>query len=263
MLLIGESINGSVPAVGRAILRRDSAFISRLAQEQKSGGANMLDVNAGVPEGDEVADLPWLARTIQEAVDLPLLLDSINAQAVEATLSSCPGRFLINSISGERHRLDSLLPVAARYHCPAVIICLDDRGIPDNPQGRLEIALQVAQEAAKAGLGQSDFYVDPVVQAVGASWQSARTALDALRLIRERLPQAHTIMGISNVSFAMPHRPLLNATFLAMALGLGLEAALVDVRDRQLMAAVRAARLLAGQDPQCRAYLRAYRDGLL
>lgn len=263
MLLIGESINGSRASVGRAILNRDAASIGQLAQEQQASGADMLDINAGVAGGSETADLPWLVQTVQEAVALPLVLDSVNAGALEKAILVCKSKPVINSVSGERSRLESILPLAAQYHCQIVIICLDDKGIPGSPEARLEVAIRVAGQAIRVGLKMSDIYIDPVVSAIGTDWQAARIALETLRLLKEKMPDARTVLGASNVSFGMPCRRLLNATFLAMAVSHGLDAAILDVRDRSLMAAVKSARLLSGQDPLGRAYLKAYRSGLL
>lgn len=263
MLLIGESLNGSRSSVGRAILSRDGVSIGQLAQEQKSSGADILDLNAGVPGGSESADLPWLAQTVQEAVDLPLMLDSVNAEALMIALPACRVRPIINSLSGEGRRLESLLPLVKHYHCQAVVICLDDRGIPPSPEGRLDIALRVTEQTVRAGLKMSDLYIDPVITAVGTDWRAAKVSLETLHLLKERLPEARTIIGVSNISFGMPRRRLLNATFLAMAMSHGLGAAIFDVRDRSLMATVKSAHLLAGNDPYGRVYLKAYRSGKL
>ena len=263
MLLIGESINGSIASVGKAILSRNADFICQLAREQQTSGADILDINAGVPEGAEATDLPWLVHAVQGVVDLPLMLDSVNTGALDRALSVCRGRPIINSLSGERLRLESVLPLVGRHHCQIVIICLDDKGIPPNPEGRLEVAIKVTEQAIQSGLEMSDIYLDPVILAIGTDWQAAKVSLETLRLLKERLPQARSVLGISNVSFGMPRRRLLNATFLAMAMGHGLDAAILDVRNRSLMAVVRSAGLLAGKDPLGRAYLRAYRNGLL
>lgn len=263
MLLIGESINGSIASVGKAILSRDAGYIQKLAQEQQASGADLLDINGAVPEGSETRDLAWLVQTVQEVTDLPLMLDSINAVALETALSKCRGRPVINSMSGEKNRLESLLPLISRYRSQVVIICLDDNGIPNRPEGRLDIALRVTDLAIRAGLDKSDIYIDPIIQAIGSDWQAAKVSLETLSLIKERMPQARTVLGISNASFGMPVRSLLNATFLAMAMGRGLDAAILDVRDFSLMGVARTARLLSGQDPQGKAYLKAYRSGLL
>ncbi|MCZ7574536.1 MAG: dihydropteroate synthase [Ardenticatenaceae bacterium] len=263
MLVVGESINSTIRRVGEAINNRDAAFIAELAREQVAAGAAMLDVNAGVADGDEAENLLWAIRTVQEAVDVPLVIDSTAPKAVEAALEVHRGRPVLNSISGEVRKLQSLLPLVAESGCGVILLCLDDRGVPKTAAERCAVAQSLVEQAVSANVALEDLYIDPLVLTVGSDWQAARVALEALHLIRAALPQVRTIAGVSNVSFGMPQRSLLNRTFLAMAVAFGLDTVMVNVRDKALTATLWAANALAGSDTYCSDYLDAYHEGKL
>jgi cobalamin-dependent methionine synthase I len=263
VLIIGESINSTRRSVGEAISRRDEQFIRGLASKQVAAGAAMLDVNVGVAEGDEVQNLTWAVRTVQQAVDVPLLVDSGNPEALRAAFEVHRGRPILNSINGEADKLAALLPLAAEYECGAILLCLDDRGIPKTADERYQIAEFLVERAVQAGLPPERLYVDPLIMTVGSDSRAARVALDALCRIREGLPQVHTSAGITNVSFGMPQRSLLNRTLLAMAIAYGLDAFLVNVMDPAMVATIQAADTLMGNDAYCSNFLDAYHAGKL
>ncbi len=263
MLIIGESINGTIEKVGQAIAGRDRAFIQRVAREQVERGAHMLDVNAGLGGRDEVDDLTWLVKVVQEEVDIPLMLDSSDPQAIEAALALHRGRPLVNSITAEPRKKDSLLPVLAAHDCGVVALCLTEEGIPKTPTHRLEIARGLVDELLQAGKPQEDIYLDALLLTVATDWQAGAIALKTIQLFKQELPGVKTVVGLSNVGFGMPQRRLLNRTFLAMAIALGLDGAILDVRDSSLMATVTAGRALVGRDKWCRGYLTAFREGKL
>lgn len=263
MLIIGESINSTIPEVGKAINSRDESFIAELAQQQVAAGAGMLDVNVAVADGDEVENLLWAIRTVQSAVEVPLVLDTGDPDALKAGLEAHRGRPIINSITGEERKLAALLPLAVEHNCGVILLCLDDHGIPKTPEGRCEIAKSLVDKATRAGVATEDLYVDPLILTVGADSKAARVALDTLRLIHDTLPGVHTSGGVTNVSFGMPQRSLLNRTFLAMTMALGMDTFLVNVRDKGVMATICAANALLGNDPYCSEYLEAYHAGKL
>ncbi len=263
MRIIGESINSTIPAVAEAISTRDERYITELAQKQVAGGANVLDVNVAVAEGEEMENLLWAVRTVQKAVSVPLALDSRDPNALQAALEIHQGRPIINSISGEERSWVGLLPLAAEHNCEVVLLCLDDGGIPKTAEERCGVANDLVSRAVRAGLDPDRLYVDPLIMAVGSDWLAPRTALDSLSLIRRTLPRVHTIAGISNVSFGMPRRSLLNRTLLAIAISHGLDAFLVNVEDKTLMATIWAANALMGNDEYCSDYLAAYHAGKL
>ncbi|MBI2848584.1 MAG: dihydropteroate synthase [Chloroflexi bacterium] len=263
MLIVGEAINGTREKVGRAILARDDQFFRHLARSQIKRGAHMLDLNAGVSGGQEAEDLIWLVKVVQQETELPLLLDSSNAAALGAALAVFEGKPVINSITAEKKTLDPLLPVLAEHRCGVVALCLGEEGIPPTPDARLTVASDLVDRLSDVGVAPADIYVDPLILTVATRGEAGIVALKTLELVKKHLPQVQTIGGVSNVSFGLPHRGLLNRTFLAMALALGLDAAIVDVLDDSLMASLFAAEALLGTDKWCRRYLKAYRQGLL
>lgn len=263
MLIVGESINGTIEKVGQAIAGRDEAVILRLAREQKERGAHMLDVNAGLGGRDEVADLTWLIKQVQGEVELPLMIDSSDPQAIEAALALHRGRPLVNSITAESRKKSRLLPVVAAHDCGVVALCLTEDGIPKTPTHRLEVARGLVDELVQAGKPLDDIYLDPLVLTIATDWQGGAVALKTIQLFKQELPGVKVIAGLSNVGFGMPQRRILNRTFLSMAVALGLDGAILDVRDSSLMATVLATQALAGRDKWCRGYLQAFREGKL
>lgn len=266
MLIVGESLNGTVPKVGEAIRCRDADFVRRLALGQVEAGAHMLDVNAGVAGADEAEDLAWLVGIVQSTVPVPLSIDSADPRALEAALTAYgKGRPMVNSISAERHKLDTVLPLAASHGCSVVGLCLGDEGIPQTPEARLKVAHVIVDRAQAAGVRLDDIYLDPLTLGLGTSDKAASVSLRTLRLVRQELPSVRIICVASNVSFGMPSRRLLNRTFVAMAMGaaMGVDAVMIDVRDKAMMASLVAAEALAGKDSYCKNYLGAFRAGRL
>jgi 5-methyltetrahydrofolate--homocysteine methyltransferase len=263
MKIIGEKINGTRAQIAKALAERDAAFIQTLAKRQAEAGASWLDVNAGTPPDREPDDLMWLAKTVQEVTDVPLCLDSANPKALAAVVNVTRQTPMINSISGEPHRLTDVLPIVAEHGCPVIALCMDDRGIPANVETRLEVIRRVIEATRRAGLPDDKVYVDPLVMALATNTECANIALEAMRAIRTEFPAAHLVSGLSNVSFGLPARALINRTFLVLAMSAGLDTAIADPLDRELCAAILAADLLLGRDKYCLNYTRAYRAGLL
>lgn len=263
MLIIGESLNATRKHVRAAVETRDVAVIQALALQQVAAGAQMLDVNAAVPGHREVEDLPWMVRTVQASVDVPLVLDSADGEALAAAIAVHHGRPMVNSLSAETAKLKELLPVVAGADCSVIVLCMDDQGIPGDVEGRLKAARDGVSPLLEAGKQPQDILVDPLVMAAAVDASAPLTTLQVLRrLAAGELSGVRTIGGLSNVSYGLPARPLLNRAFLSMAMAMGLDACIVDVRDRALVSAVYATMSLLGEDGQ-RAYLRAYRKGLL
>ena len=266
MLLVGESINGTRKQVGEAISARDAGFIKGLASEQDTAGAQILDVNAGVAGGDEEADMAWLIETVRSVSSTRLMVDSANPAALKVGVEAAIGNGgqvpFINSISGEQKRIDAALPMIAAHKCPVVGLCLSDEGVPASAEERFAVAARMHEMVSAAGLPAEDLWVDPLVLTVSADSNAALITMATLRLVKERLP-VRTIGGLSNVSFGLPNRPLLNRTFVAMCMGLGIDGAVLDVRNRQMLATVKAGEALRGEDPYCGNYLKAHRAGLL
>lgn len=263
MKIIGEKINGTRKPVAKAIAERDAAFIRNLAREQVEGGAHWLDVNAGTQSRQEPGDLVWLIHCVQEVVDVPLCLDSANPGALQIAIKEVKKGPIINSISGERCRLEAILPIAVEHGCEVIALSMDDRGIPATAPARLDVIRKVINETRRAGLPDEKIYADPLVMTIATHMGAVCTAIETIRAIRAEFPKAHISCGLSNVSFGMPARGLINRTFLVMALEAGLDTAILDPNDRELRAARVTADLLLGYDKHCLNYTRAYRAGLL
>lgn len=263
MHIIGEQINGTRKKVGEAILARDAAFIQELALAQVQAGANRLDVNAGTTPDREPEDMRWLVETVQRATDTPLCIDSPNPAALRAGLELAKHQAMVNSTTAESARAGEVIPLAAKYNCLLIGLTIDDSGMPNTTAGRVEIAGRIIELAQNAGLAPENIYIDPLVRAVATEPEQGRALLDATRLIREKFEQVHVVYGLSNISFGLPARSFLNRTFLAMAMACGLDAAIINPTDKQMIAVLHAAQALLGQDEFCCNYLAAFRAGLL
>ncbi len=262
MQVIGESINGTIQKVGEAILNRDELFLRELARTQYECGAQLLDVNAGVAEGNEIEDLPWLVGVVQKEVSIPLMIDSANPEALEAAFSVYrhPEPPILNSISGERRKWDKLFPLLAEKKCKVVVLLMDDKGIPKAIEERVRIAERLYQKLIAANIPPDFIYFDILLLSVAIEPETALVTLDAIKVIRSNFPGCHTICGVSNVSMGLPGRRLINRTFLNMAIYAGLDTLLIDVRDQALLSSIHASRILVNQDPYCLEYLKAYRE---
>lgn len=265
LLLVGESINATIPAVKNAIVARDAEAIGKLAKGQEEAGADMLDVNAGVPGQNDTENLVWTVQAVQAASSLPLMLDSSSPEAIAAALKVYKGPPpILNSITGEMTEAhERLLAAAVENNCGLVLMCIDKEGIHTDPERRARIAEGLVIRATKTGLKTDQLYVDPLAMAIATDDQAGPSFLEALRLIRERVPEVHTTCGNSNISFGMPKRKLLNATFAAILVAYGMDTFLTDVRDRQLMATLIAAEAVMGHDEFGQRYLKAFRAGKL
>lgn len=263
MLIVGESLNATRKEMMSAVQLHDEAFVHALAREQVAAGAQMLDVNAAVPGRNETEDLAWLVQTVQTVVDVPLVLDSSDPKALAAAIAVHRGKPMINSLTGEGSKLDTLLPIVAGADCSVLVLCMDDRGISASVEERLKAARRAVLPLLAAGKKAEDIFVDPLVMAAAADLGAPMTTLEVLRSLRQGdIAGVRTIGGMSNVSFGFPARRLLNRVFLVMAMTAGLDACIVDVRDRALMSSIYAAVGLRGED-RFRTYLKAYRQGSL
>ena len=268
MLIVGEKLNSSIKRVAAAIETRDAATIQDLARSQAEAGADYLDVNAAARVTEELDDLAWLIETVQAVTDVSLCVDSPNPAAIERGLtlikaSGRPGRPLVNSITGEPDRLHGILPLVVEYGCPVVALTSDQTGIPSTVEDRVRIADRIVAEAGRYGVPLADIYFDPLVLPISTDVRNGTLFLEALRAIKAQHPGVKTISGLSNVSYGLPKRKIVNRAFLLMALQAGMDAAIMDPLDLELMALLRAGELVLGHDEYCMNYLKAYRAGLL
>ena len=259
-ILIGERINPTGKKRFKEALRqKDLDYILRQGIEQEEAGADMLDVNVGLPEVDEPALMEEVVLQLQGICPLPLQIDTSSPEALERGLRVCNGKPMINSVNGKRESLDRILPLAAKYGGVLVALPLDENGIPESAEGRLAIARRIIDEAAAWGIEKEDIVIDGLAMTISTDSSSALTTLDTVRGIRDEL-HAHSILGVSNISFGLPQREIINSMFFAMAMKDGLSCAIINPNSTAMMAAHRAYCALGGLDAACSQYIEAYKD---
>ncbi len=264
-VLIGERINPTgKKRLAAALMEGNLEPVRTEAIAQVEAGADVLDVNVGATGVDEVAVLPAAVRLVMETVDVPLCIDSTNPEALRAALAvykemAPHGKPLINSVNGEEARLERVLPLVVEYGAAVIGLTMDDEGIPATARKRLAIAHKIVARAESVGIPRQDIVIDCLALAVGADSQAGRVALDAIRMVREELGVNMTL-GVSNVSFGLPERELINLTFLAMTIQQGVNCPIVDVA--KVRPTVLAADLLLGRDEYAMRYIKAYRKRL-
>jgi len=256
MFIIGERINGMFRGVARAIAERDAAAIGDLARRQVEAGAQALDINTGPTEGDPVDVMRWLVESAQDAVDVPMSIDSPKLPVVESGLRAARRPPIINSTTGAKERLDSLVPMAIEHGASLIALTIDERGIPRNAEARAEIALTIVARAMEEGLPPDRLFLDPIVLPVSATQDQCAAALEAVATFRTLSdPPPRIIVGLSNVSQGTKDRSLVNRTYLVMGMARGVDAAILDPNDRALMEAVRTAGILLNQEIYAENYL--------
>jgi len=256
--VIGERINPTGKKIYSAELREGkTAYVRREAQDQVAAGATLLDINCGSPGVDEPLALERAVFAASGVVAAPLVLDSSDPVALERGLKAADGKVLINSVSGEARSLAAILPLARKYGAAVIGLALDESGIPETSEGRLAVAWRIVDGAVAAGLPREDVVIDCLTLTVSAEQKRAMETLRALRRVKEELGVA-TVLGVSNISFGLPARPILSSAFFAMALEAGLDAAIINPRDERMMDAFRAAMVLLGHDQRAEAYIAEY-----
>jgi 5-methyltetrahydrofolate--homocysteine methyltransferase len=263
MIIVGELINSSRKTVAQAIRGGDGEAIKELARAQAERGADYIDVNAGTFVGEEPGYLSWLVQTVQSAVDLPCCLDSPDPRAIEAAVSVHQGTPMINSISLEKSRFEGLISLLAGTGFKVVALCMSDDGMPETSQDRLSIAGELIDRLEQHNVPSENVFVDPLVQPIGTNQGYGLAFLQAVEAIRGRFEPVHTMCGLSNISFGLPRRGFLNQTFMVLAIGRGLDGAIINPLDKRMMASILAAETLVGRDEYCMSYLDGYRAGLL
>lgn len=259
-VIIGERINPT----GRRLLAEemkagDFSRVEADAIAQVAAGAQVLDVNAGIPMADEPALLAQAVRLVQSLTDVPLSIDSSMVNALEAGLDAYQGKALLNSVTGEEERLERVLPLVKKHGAAVVAICNDDSGISTDINVRFEVARKIINRAADYGIPVCDVVVDPLVMPVGAMADAGIGVLKLIHRLRTEL-KVNTTCGASNVSFGLPNRSGLNSAFISMAIGAGLTSAITNPMVTELMQAIRAANVLMNNDPQCSNWISAYRE---
>jgi len=259
-VIIGERINPT----GRKLLAQemkvgDYTRVEADALSQVEAGAAMLDVNAGIPLADEPSILAATVQLVQSITDVPLSIDSSITEALAAGLDAYQGKPLVNSVTGEDEKLESVLPLVAKHGAAVVAISNDETGISEDPDVRFAVAEKIVHRAGDHGIPREDVIVDPLVMPIGALPTAGQQVFRLTRRLREEL-KVNTIVGASNVSFGLPNRVGINSAFLAMAAASGLTSAITNPMEPEIMQAVMAADVLNGIDPNCGTWIEAYRQ---
>jgi cobalamin-dependent methionine synthase I len=263
MIIIGEKINASLPGVGAMIKKRDVAALLELAKAQSAAGVGFIDVNVATDTGsrdDELRTVKWAVENIQEHIDTPLCIDSADPAVLEAGLEVRHGRAtLINSVKADKELLAKVVPLAHHYKSLLVGLAMDKIGIPETVEKRLKACEEITDACQSHKVPVESVYFDPLVLPVSSDVKQGVVTLNTLSEIKKRFPGANTVMGLSNVSYGLPKRPRLNRAFLHMAIYAGLDAAIMDPLNDDLMLAVRTGEALTGKDRFCRRYMRVFR----
>ncbi|CAA7600618.1 Pterin-binding domain protein [Acididesulfobacillus acetoxydans] len=263
MLIIGELINTSRKAIRPAVERKDTAFIQDLAQRQVEAGAHYVDVNCGTLVHDEVQTMEWLVDTVQEAVSQPLCIDTPRAEAMEAGLAGVKnGQPMVNSITAEKERYARILPLVLKYKAKVVALCMDDKGVPASAEERITIIRRLVTDLTADGVPEDDIYLDPLITPISTGDHYGQAVLETVRFIRREYPRVHAVCGLSNISYGLPNRKILNRAFMIQTMAAGMDAYILDPLDKAMMGFVYASQALLGQDSYCGQYLSAHRSGL-
>ena len=263
MLVIGERINASNRSVAEAIARRDGEYIANLATAQAAAGADFIDVNAGAGNSsgqDGASIMEWLVEVVHAATDKPLAIDSDSPEVIEAALHKYQGdRLIINSVTAESARLVSIGPLAAERQAWLIALAMGEAGIPNTVEDRLAACETIMVHLTRLGIEEEQVFFDPLVLPIAVDTNQGLITLHTIGRIKSRYPAARTVMGLSNISYGLPGRPLVNSAFLLMAAYAGLDAVILDPLNAKIMSFVKTADMLTGKDRSCRAYIRAHR----
>ena len=261
--VIGERINTSRKLVQAAVAERDAAYIIDDVKKQQEAGANFIDVNAGARIGHETDDMRWLLDTIQPIATVPLTLDSPDPAVLEMAFKMVEKTPMINSISLERDRFDAMMPFLEGKDCKVIALCMDDAGMPNSADDILNRAKGLVEELNKIGIPTGSIYVDPLVQPISTDSNKGVMVLDAVRAIKALFPEVHITGGLSNISYGLPQRKIINRTFVSLMMDAGMDSAIIDPLDQKIMGTIRTADMLLSHDDYCMNYLKGVRSGAI
>lgn len=264
LTIVGELINTSRPAVKEAVNNKDEAFIRELARKQADAGATYIDVNCGNMVKNELEIMEWLVNIVQDEVDTPLCIDSPNARALDVGLALCKnGRPMINSISDEDERYESVLPLIKKYNAKIVVLCMDSTGMPETSADRMKVVKNLHAKLKAEGIADDDMYFDPLVKPISSVTSAGEEVLDTIRQIKQDYPDVHFMCGLSNISYGLPNRSILNRLFVVQTMTLGMDGYVLDPTNGKMMADIITATALLGRDNYCSKYIKAHRKGKL
>lgn len=261
MIIIGEKINGSIPSVAKAIAEKDAEFIKDLARKQTEAGADFIDVCASVDEEIEVETLKWLIELVQEVTDVPIAVDSPSPRSIVGAMPFCKREGLINSVSMEGDKVEVLFPAIADTKWEIVALCCDDTGIPKTPEDRLRVFKNLMEKVKEFNIDPSRLHIDPLVEMLCTTDDAMPNLEKVIKEIKSQYPTIHVTGAVSNISFNLPVRRLVNQAFLVLAMNAGMDSAIFDPLNRDLMGVMYATEALMGLDDYSMEYITAYREG--
>jgi cobalamin-dependent methionine synthase I len=262
MLIVGELINTSRSVVSENVDKKDDNFIRELAKKQAEAGADYIDINCGTRGAKEPETMKWLIENVKQAVDVPLSVDSSNPVVMDMGLAAAGSdNIILNSISSEKDRYKGMLPLALKYKTKVIALSMDDRGIPKTAEEKFKVGKQLIENLVKEGIAVENIYLDLLVQPLSVSDRSGLELINAIKMFEEQMPEVKLISALSNISFGLPNRKLLNRIFLVQSFTMGMDAYILDPTDKDVMGFIYATEALLGQDRYCGRYLAAYRKG--
>ncbi|MDR2741993.1 MAG: methyltetrahydrofolate cobalamin methyltransferase [Treponema sp.] len=262
MIIIGEKINGSIPSMAKAIAERNEEYIRDLARKQADAGAAYIDVCASTAADIELDTLKWLIGLVQEATDTPIAIDSPSVRVCAEAIGFCNKPGMVNSVSLEGDKVEQVFPIIAGTPWKCVALLSDDTGIPRTTEKRLEVFDALMEQAVRCRIAPDRLYVDPLVEMLCTSEDGIAKITATMRKIKELSPEIHLTGGASNISFNLPARKYVNQSFIILAMNAGLDSAILDPLNKDMMGLIYAAEALLGQDEFCMEYIGAFREGI-
>jgi len=263
MIIIGELINSTRKKIYAAIEAKDANYIKDIAKKQVDACANYVDVNSGAFVGKEPEYMEWLVKTVREVTDAPLSIDSPNIEAIEVGLKLAGPNAIVNSITAEKEKFEKLAPIVKKYNASIIALSMDDRGMLDDANEVLKIIEKLVTDLNNMGISNEKIFVDPLIKPISTNSCYGLDAMNIVEKVMTTFSGIHTICGLSNVSFGLPKRKIINQTFLMLLMAKGLDSAIIDPLDNRLMAMILSAEMLLGKDDFCMNYLNADREGKL
>jgi len=264
MLVVAERLNCTRKRIKAAVVDRDADLIQGEARRQVEAGADTIDVNSATGVDTELDDMKWMIEQVRAVTDKPISVDTTHAEAMRAGLElHGPGQAMLNSVTGERDRLAAMMPLAAEFQTRVVALAMDDSGMPETIDARLKAVETIVAEADRVGVKRENLYIDPLIRPVSTNPTHPSDCLETVRRIKAEFAPLKTIGGLSNVSFGLPKRNLLNRVFVAYMVYAGIDAGIIDPLEPGVMATILAAEALLARDEFCMRYITAERDGRL
>ncbi len=259
--VIGERINTTLKRVQAAVENKDAAYIQEDVKKQEASGATYIDVNAGARIGHEKEDMQWLLGVIQKATTLPLCLDSPDPAILEMAYGMVEKTPMVNSISLESDRMNAMIPFLKGKECRIIALCMDDTGMPKSSEDIIGRAKTIVEALEAIGMKREDIFVDPLIQPMSVDGNNGVMVMDAVKAITRDLKGVHATGGLSNISYGLPQRKIINRSFLLMMMANGFDSAIMDPLDKDIMAALKTGEMLAGHDDYCGNFLTGVRAG--